>query len=249
MIAQPHFSVEPWAVRETRARPRRARADRVGLRALQRPHRAARQPRRGRAVRHARHLPELLLRAAPAALRRGRLRLPGVGPDDRQRHQRQDHPAARRRRAVRRPLRHAGLATSATLDLRAGRAAPRGPSGARRRAAGRVRSARLVSFAQRAVAAIRYEVEPLDGETRIVVQSELVANEAVPGRAAPTRGRPPRWRSPLVVRVLRHPRAARRAGAPHAGSGLRMAAGDGPRGRRAARARSPRPRAAPTSRA
>src|SRR5206468_9294683 len=45
----------------------------------------------------------------------------------------------------------------------------------------RVRSTRLVSFAQRSVAAILYEVEPLDGPLRIVVQSELLANE--PGAA------------------------------------------------------------------
>ncbi|AZQ74833.1 glycoside hydrolase family 65 protein [Streptomyces luteoverticillatus] len=44
----------------------------------------------------------------------------------------------------------------------------------------RVRSTRLVSFSQRAVAAIAYEVEPLDDEMRIVVQSELVANEQLP---------------------------------------------------------------------
>ena len=54
VIAQPHFSVEPWAVREERPRPRPAGPGRVGVRALQRPHRAARQPRRGRAVRDAR---------------------------------------------------------------------------------------------------------------------------------------------------------------------------------------------------
>ena len=46
---------------------------------------------------------------------------------------------------------------------------------------------RLVSFVHRSVAAIRYEVEPLDGETRIVVQSELVANEEVPARSADPR--------------------------------------------------------------
>jgi alpha,alpha-trehalose phosphorylase len=44
----------------------------------------------------------------------------------------------------------------------------------------RVTSTRLVSFAQRAVAAIFYEVEPLDGEASLVLQSELVANEAIP---------------------------------------------------------------------
>ena len=47
----------------------------------------------------------------------------------------------------------------------------------------RVSSTRLVSLAQRSVAAIVYEVEPLDDSyTRLVVQSELVANE--PGAAA-----------------------------------------------------------------
>ncbi|MEV5507950.1 glycoside hydrolase family 65 protein [Streptomyces orinoci] len=44
----------------------------------------------------------------------------------------------------------------------------------------RVRSTRLVSFTQRAIAAIAYEVEPLDGDVRIVIQSELVANEQLP---------------------------------------------------------------------
>jgi alpha,alpha-trehalose phosphorylase len=44
----------------------------------------------------------------------------------------------------------------------------------------RVRSTRLVSLVQRSVAAICYEVEPLDAAVRVVVQSELVANEALP---------------------------------------------------------------------
>ncbi|MFJ8358011.1 glycoside hydrolase family 65 protein [Streptomyces sp. NPDC093984] len=44
----------------------------------------------------------------------------------------------------------------------------------------RVRSTRLVSFTHRAVAAIAYEVEPLDDEVRVVIQSELVANEPMP---------------------------------------------------------------------
>jgi alpha,alpha-trehalose phosphorylase len=42
----------------------------------------------------------------------------------------------------------------------------------------RLRTTRLVSFTQRAVAAIRYEVEPVSDSTPVVVQSELVANEA-----------------------------------------------------------------------
>jgi alpha,alpha-trehalose phosphorylase len=44
----------------------------------------------------------------------------------------------------------------------------------------RVSSVRLVSFAQRAIAAILYEVEPLETPARLVVQSELVANEPLP---------------------------------------------------------------------
>ena len=44
----------------------------------------------------------------------------------------------------------------------------------------RLSSTRLVSFVQRAVAAVLYEVEPIDGATRLVVQSELVANEPPP---------------------------------------------------------------------
>ena len=46
----------------------------------------------------------------------------------------------------------------------------------------RIRSTRLVSLTQRAIAAVRYEVEPLDGPARIVLQSELVANEELPNR-------------------------------------------------------------------
>ncbi|MFK4547524.1 alpha,alpha-trehalose phosphorylase [Streptomyces tendae] len=45
----------------------------------------------------------------------------------------------------------------------------------------RVRSTRLVSLTQRAIAAVEYEVEPVDSRTRIVIQSELVANESLPG--------------------------------------------------------------------
>lgn len=66
------------------------------------------------------------------------------------------------------------------LDLRAGtlrrRAEWVSPAGQ----AVHVSLARLVSFAQRAIAAILYEVEPLDTPARLVVQSELVANEPLP---------------------------------------------------------------------
>ncbi|MFF3458415.1 glycoside hydrolase family 65 protein [Streptomyces sp. NPDC002730] len=44
----------------------------------------------------------------------------------------------------------------------------------------RITSYRLVSFTQRAIAAIAYEVEPLDAGATVAVQSELVANEQMP---------------------------------------------------------------------
>lgn len=46
----------------------------------------------------------------------------------------------------------------------------------------RVSSVRMVSFTQRSIAAISYEVEAFDTPIRIVLQSELVANEALPGQ-------------------------------------------------------------------
>ncbi|WP_109032545.1 glycoside hydrolase family 65 protein [Streptomyces rubrogriseus] len=44
----------------------------------------------------------------------------------------------------------------------------------------RVRAARLVSFTQRAIAAVAYEVEAIDTSVAVVVQSELIANEELP---------------------------------------------------------------------
>ena len=79
------------------------------------------------------------------------------------------------------------LAHERELDLRAGvlrrRAEWRSPAGT----AVRVCSTRLVSFVQRAAAAILYEVEPLERPVRVVVQSELVANEPAPARSADPR--------------------------------------------------------------
>ncbi|AHH97963.1 glycoside hydrolase family 65 protein [Kutzneria albida] len=51
----------------------------------------------------------------------------------------------------------------------------------------RVRSTRLVSFTQRAIAAICYEVRAVDDPARVVVQSELIANEAMPSQSADPR--------------------------------------------------------------
>jgi alpha,alpha-trehalose phosphorylase len=87
----------------------------------------------------------------------------------------------------------------------------------------RVSSTRLVSFVQRSVAAICYDVEALEGPLRVVVQSELVANEALP---------PPDL-DPRVAAVLEAPLIAEehaakgaRAGLVHStrNSGLRIAA-------------------------
>ncbi|GAA4658126.1 glycoside hydrolase family 65 protein [Kineococcus glutinatus] len=73
------------------------------------------------------------------------------------------------------------------LDLRAGtltrRADWSSPAGSRIR----VHSERLVSFTQRAVAAVEYVVEAVDRPVRLILQSELVANEAVPARAGDPR--------------------------------------------------------------
>jgi alpha,alpha-trehalose phosphorylase len=66
------------------------------------------------------------------------------------------------------------------LDFRAGTLTRtvtwRSPAGA----TVRIRSVRLVSLSQRAIAAIRYEIESVDSQLRVVLQSELVANEFVP---------------------------------------------------------------------
>jgi len=61
-----------------------------------------------------------------------------------------------------------------------------------------VRSTRLVSYTHRAVAAICFEVEPVDGPARLIVQSELVANEALP----------PKKKDPRVAAVLEAPLVA-----------------------------------------
>ena len=88
----------------------------------------------------------------------------------------------------------------------------------------RVTSTRLVSFTQRAVAAIRYEVEPVEDGFPVVVQSELVANEPRPdGQRGPARGGGPGGAA--RVRDVRPPRgAAPSSSTAPATSGLRMAA-------------------------
>ena len=87
----------------------------------------------------------------------------------------------------------------------------------------KVRSTRLVSFSQRSIVAIRYEVTPVDGPARIVLQSELITNEQLPAAA----------NDPRVAAVLEAPLVAEEFDANHSGaimmhstrvSGLRMAA-------------------------
>ena len=121
-----------------------------------------------------------------------------------------------------------------TLDLRAGvlRREVEWASPAGQKV--RVRSTRMVSFVQRSVAAMLYEVEPLDEAARIVVQSELVANEPVREQSADPRAAAA-LRAPLVAELHRH--NGLRADLVHRAqaSGLRMAAGmdhvvEGPQG-------------------
>ena len=95
-----------------------------------------------------------------------------------------------------------------------------------------VRTTRLVSFVQRSVAAILFEVEPYGAPARIVVQSELVANEPVPETTSDPRAAAP-LRSPLQAEAHHH--NGLRAGLVHITrvSQLRVAAGmdhvvDGP---------------------
>jgi alpha,alpha-trehalose phosphorylase len=100
------------------------------------------------------------------------------------------------------------LAHERVLDLRAGTlerslewVSPAGRSV-------RVHSTRLVSFTQRAIAAVCYEVEAGDGAPiRLIVQSELVANEQLP----------PSRRDPRVAAVLEAPLVAEE----HLASGAR----------------------------
>ncbi|MDP8937125.1 MAG: family 65 glycosyl hydrolase [Actinomycetota bacterium] len=101
--------------------------------------------------------------------------------------------------------------------------------------AARIRSVRLVSFTQRAVAAISYEVEAIDDPARVVIQSELVANEPMPQP-----GQDPRVAAALTAPLLAEDHGTRGGTAVElahrtAASNLRMAAAmdhivDGPTG-------------------
>ena len=194
VIHHPAFAVEPWALRETALDLERL-AQTESVFALSNGHLGLRgEPRRGRAVRAPR------ARTWRASTRFVRCRTP--------------RPATAIRRTARRSSTsptasssgcwsRTSRSTSATASSAAtsacsicARACYGGrPSGSRRPGpAVRVRSTRLVSFAQRAVAAIHYEVEPLDGNAAggraVRARRERVA--ADDEQATPAR--PPRWR-------------------------------------------------------
>ncbi|MEU7956355.1 glycoside hydrolase family 65 protein [Micromonospora humida] len=118
------------------------------------------------------------------------------------------------------------LSHERVLDLRAGTLHRemhwRSPAGREVK----VRSTRLVSFTQRSIAAIHYEVEAVSGPLRLILQSELVANENLPAQS----------RDPRVAAVLESPLQAEEELTTDDGgllihrtkvSGLRVAAGMG----------------------
>ena len=99
----------------------------------------------------------------------------------------------------------------------------------------RVSSTRLVSFTQRAVAAILYEVEAPEETLPVVVQSELVTNEPLPSPTGdPPPGRDPRHRT--AFGVLRRPRLRGATGAFHRAKPAAAGRGDGPHRRSPRRA-------------
>lgn len=91
----------------------------------------------------------------------------------------------------------------------------------------RITSTRLVSFTQRAILAVRYEVEPVGRACRVVIQSELIANEDTPKQS----------KDPRVSAILDSPLVAEEHGGGRAyhsylvhrtrNSGLRIAVAAG----------------------
>ena len=79
----------------------------------------------------------------------------------------------------------------------------------------RVRSTRMVSFVQRSIAAILYEVEPVGAPARIGVQSELVANEPVPAESSDPRAAAA-LAAPLIAEDHAHNAPPRQPRPPHA---------------------------------
>jgi len=99
----------------------------------------------------------------------------------------------------------------------------------------RIRSTRLVSFVQRAVVAVHYEVEAVDAPARIVVQSPLVANEPGPEEKIDDPRAAAALRAPLISQYSANHDLQVELGHRTRRSGLRMAAAldhviDGPPG-------------------
>ena len=237
VIAQPSFAVEPWSLRETEL-DLDFLAQTESVFALANGHIGLRgNLDEGEPNGLPGTLPQLVLRAAAAAVRGRRLRLPRIGPDARQRHRRQDRPPARRRRAVRRALREAPLA----------RARARLPRG-RARSKGRL-----------AVAGQRRRPRPLDAgssrspsapsprsSTRWSRSTGRCASSS--SRSWSRTSREPRRRRPIRAQ---HPCSSRRSARRSSSSAhparcllhstkrseLRMGAGDGPHRRRPRRHR------------
>jgi alpha,alpha-trehalose phosphorylase len=85
-----------------------------------------------------------------------------------------------------------------------------------------LRSTRLVSFVQRSIAAIHYEVTPVDAGARIVVQSTLVANEPQPDPSYDPRAAAA-LRAPLIGEYHAHHDLEATLGHRTRASGLRLA--------------------------
>ena len=105
----------------------------------------------------------------------------------------------------------------------------------------RVRTTRLVSFVQRSVAAMLYEVEPLDDPASLVVQSELVANEVLPTPPSSDPRAAAALTNPLQSDSFFNEGATGGPGAQHPGQPPADGGGDGPhrsRGRRRCRSTS-----------
>ncbi len=210
--------------------PRRARSDGVRARALERARRSACEPGRGRAARDAGHLPERRLRGPPAPVRGGGLRISGGRPDGRQRHGREAHPATRRRRALRCPLRpaaltHAGAGHARGHALAGGRVALARRSGSPRE----VGAPRLASTASGGG-------DPLRGAAAGNVGAPSHPVGARGQRAAartPGRGSACRRRAPLSAgrRARRRACRARIARPPDSGQRPAGGSGHGPLGR------------------
>ena len=161
------------------------------------------------------HLPQRVLRDDSAALRGGGLRLPGVRPDAWS-----TRPTARSSGCWS-PTSRSTCATGAssrherTLDLRAGTLTREVEWTSPTEDTVRLRTTRLVSFAQRAIAAIEYIVEPVDkpaagrrpvgagGQRAAAARRESARLPAARRRDAAGR---PRVRAPRHARPARDPR-------------------------------------------